>query len=52
MGLEEGTDVSSQNDLLDIAIQLRESGKFDEAIGLLEEGITKFSEDPNILVLL
>ena len=40
------------NSLLDTAIELKENGKFDQAIDLLQTGANQFPQDPNILALL
>ena len=42
----------AQNSLFDKAIEVRESGKFDQAIDLLKEGINQFPKNANMLALL
>jgi tetratricopeptide (TPR) repeat protein len=44
--------ITPQNSVLDAAIELRESGKFIQAIDLLKDEITKFPDDPNLRALL
>ena len=44
--------VISKNSLLDAAIELREGGKYFEAIHMLKDEIRKFPKDPNLLSLI
>ena len=44
--------VTSQSSIFDAAIELRESGKFSQAIDLLKDEITKCPQDPNMQGLL